>query len=162
MKELRQEEAILLSPGGLEKLEKELERLKSVERKRVAERIRDAKSFGDFSENSEYEDAKNEQAFIEGRIEELQAILRHADIIDESTVPVDHVGVGSFVKVRDLETMEEWECKLVGPVEANPMMDHISNESPIGQALLGSRIGDIVEVNIPAGMIRYEVLDIHR
>lgn len=159
----KQEETnILLSPSGLKKLKDELERLKTVDRKRVAERIRDATSFGDFAENSEYEDAKNEQAFIEGRIEQLQAVLKHADVIDEEGIPVDHVGVGSIVRLRDLEIMEEWECKLVGSFESDPSADCISNESPIGEALMGSKVGDVVEVKVPAGVARYEVMDIHR
>ncbi len=153
---------VLLSSTALRKIEQELERLKTVDRKRVAERIREAKSFGDFSENSEYEDAKNEQSFIEGRIDELTAVLKLAAVIDETGIPVDHVGVGSVVRVRDLETLDEWEYRVVGSYEANPAEDSISNESPVGQALLGCRVGDVVQVSVPAGVARYEVVDIHR
>ncbi len=153
---------ILLSLNALKKIEVELERLKTVDRRRVAERIRDAKGFGEFSENSEYEDAKNEQAFIEGRIDELSAVLRHAAIIDEAGIPIDHVGVGSIVRVRDLATHDEWEYKVVGSFEADPSEDCISNESPVGQALLDGKVGDIVEVKVPAGVARYEIVDIRK
>lgn len=162
MKNQQDEMPILLSQSGLKKIKGELERLKTVDRKRVAERIRDAKGFGEFSENSEYEDAKNEQAFIEGRIEELSAILKNAEVIDEEGIPVDHVGLGSIVRVRELSTMEDWECKLVGSVESDPSEDCISNESPIGAALMGAKVGDVVEVRIPAGTSRLEIMDIHR
>ncbi|MGQ9808816.1 MAG: transcription elongation factor GreA [Armatimonadota bacterium] len=162
MKKQREESEILLSPGGLRKLKDELERLKTVDRKRVAERIRDAKGFGEFFENSEYEEAKNEQAYIEGRIEELTAILRHASVIDEEGIPVDHVGIGSVVRVRDLSAMEEWECRVVGSFESDPSEDCISNESPIGAALMGCKVGDVVEVRVPAGTLRLEIIDIHR
>lgn len=162
MRQQQQELDIVLSASGLKKIEEQLERLKTVDRKRVAERIRESKSFGEFSENSEYEDAKNEQAFIEGRIDELTAILRHANVLDEQGIPVDHVGVGSVVRVRDLQTLDEWEYRLVGPVEADPAEDSISNESPVGRALMGSRVGDIVEVRIPAGTVKYEIVDIHK
>jgi len=158
----QQEMDIILSASGRKKIEEELERLRTVDRRRVAERIRESKSFGEFSENSEYEEAKNEQAFIEGRIDELTAILRHSSVIDDAGIPVDYVGVGSVVRVRDLGSMDEWEYKLVGPVEANPAENAISNESPVGLALMGSRVGDIVEVRVPAGVARYEVVDIHK
>ncbi|MEI6914214.1 MAG: transcription elongation factor GreA [Armatimonadota bacterium] len=162
MLEQTSEMDVLLSSTGLKKIEQELERLKTIDRKRVAERIREAKAFGDFAENSEYDDAKNEQAFIEGRIDELNAILKHAAIIDETGIPVDHVGIGSVVRVKDLETLEEWEYRIVGAFEANPALDSISNESPIGGALLNARTGDIIEVSVPAGIARYEIVDIHR
>jgi len=156
------QQSILLSPSGMVRIKDELERLKSVDRKRVAERIREAKSFGDFTENSEYEDAKNEQAFVEGRIDELSALLKHASVIDEEGIPVDYVGIGSIVKMRNLATMTEAEYRIVGPVEADPSKLCISNESPVGSALMNAKVGDIVEVNVPAGVIRFEVLDIHK
>jgi transcription elongation factor GreA len=156
------ETEIILTSEGLKKIEDELEHLITVHRKRVAERIRDSKQFGEFSENSEYEDAKTEQAFVEGRIEELKKILMHAHVISDDEVLTDSVGVGSIVKVRDLETMDEWEYTIVGSIEANPAEDKISNESPVGEALVGRTIGEIVEIEIPAGIARYEIVSIRK
>lgn len=153
---------IILTASGLKKIEQELDYLRTVHRKRVAERIRDSKQFGEFTENSEYEDAKNEQAFVEGRIEELKAVLMHAHVIEEDEVSTDEVGVGSVVRVRDLETMDEWEYTIVGSIEANPAEDRISNESPVGESLMGQKVGDVVAVEIPAGLARYEIVDIHK
>ena len=157
---MQTDKEILLTAGGLRKIEHELEELRSVHRKRVAERIRDSKQFGEFSENSEYEDAKTEQAFVEGRIEELKQVLMHAAVIDENDVLTDTVGVGSVVKVRDLENKDEWEFTIVGSVEANPAEDKISNESPVGEALMGRKVGETVEVEIPAGLARYQIVSI--
>lgn len=159
---MQTDKEIVLTPGGFKKIEQELDQLKTIHRKRVADRIRDSKQFGEFSENSEYEDAKTEQAFVEGRIEELTRILQNAYVIDDSEIPTDRVAIGTVVKVRDLETMDEWEYHIVGSVEANPAEDKISNESPIGEALIGKTIGEIVEIEIPAGKVRYEIVDIHK
>jgi transcription elongation factor GreA len=153
---------ILLTETGLKKIEHELEQLRSVHRKRVADRIRDSKQFGEFSENSEYEDAKTEQAFVEGRIEELKQVLMHAQVIDESEVMTDLVGVGAIVKVCDLETNDEWEFTIVGSIEANPAEDKISNESPVGESLMGRKVGETVEVDIPAGLARYKIVSIRK
>jgi len=153
---------ILLTAGGLKKIEHELEELRSVHRKRVADRIRDSKQFGEFSENSEYEDAKTEQAFVEGRIEELKQVLMHASVIDENEVMTDVVGVGAIVKVRDLENNDEWEFTIVGSIEADPAVDKISNESPVGESLMGRKVGDITEVEIPAGLARYQIVSIRK
>lgn len=153
---------IVLTAGGLKKIEHELEQLRTVHRKRVADRIRDSKQFGEFSENAEYEDAKIEQAFVEGRIEELKNILAHAHVIEEDEVLTDRVSVGSIVGVKDLETSDEWEYTIVGPVEADPADDKISNESPVGEALMDRTIGDRVEVEIPAGIARYEITSIRK
>jgi transcription elongation factor GreA len=153
---------ILLTASGLKKIEHELEELRSVHRKRVADRIRDSKQFGEFSENSEYEDAKTEQAFVEGRIEELKQVLMHASVIDESEVLTDVVGVGAIVKIRDLENSDDWEFTIVGSVEANPAEDKISNESPVGESLMGRKVGDTVEVDIPAGLARYQIVSIRK
>jgi transcription elongation factor GreA len=153
---------IILTASGLQKIESELDQLRRVHRKRVADRIRDSKQFGEFSENSEYEDAKIEQAFVEGRIEELQRILMHAHVIEDDEVPTDQVGVGNIVKVRDLETADEWEYTIVGSIEANPAEDKISNESPVGDALMGRTVGDRVQVEIPAGIARYEIIGIRK
>jgi transcription elongation factor GreA len=153
---------ILLTASGLKKIEHELEELRSVHRKRVADRIRDSKQFGEFAENSEYEDAKTEQAFVEGRIEELKQVLMHASVIDESDVMTDVVGVGSIVKVRDMENNDEWEFTIVGSIEADPAVDKISNESPVGESLMGRKVGDISEVEIPAGLARYQIVSIRK
>jgi len=159
---MQEGQEILLTPSGLKKIETELEQLRTVHRKRVADRIRDAKQFGEFSENSEYEDAKTEQAFVEGRIEELKKILACARVIDNGEVSTSVVGVGCIVKVKDLDTGDEWEYTIVGPVEANPAEDMISFESPVGQALMDGKVGDIVEVEIPAGRARYEITGIRK
>jgi transcription elongation factor GreA len=136
--------------------------LQTVRRQEVANHIRDAKAFGDIAENPEYESAKNEQAFVEGRILELKSILGIATIVDDTKAPTDEVGIGSVVTVRDLEMDEEWDYTIVGSVEADPDEDRISNESPIGQALLGHKAGEVVEIKIPAGTARYEIVKIGR
>lgn len=147
---------------GLKKLEEELEYLKSVKRREVAERIKTAISYGDLSENSEYENAKNEQAFIEGRIITLEKMLRNARVIQSDDVGTDVVTIGSTVKLRDLEFDEIVEYTIVGSAESDPMANKISNESPVGKALLGKPKGAIVEVQAPAGTIQYEIVDIKK
>lgn len=153
---------VLLTREGLEKLEGELDHLKRVKRKEVAERIKQAKEFGDISENSEYDDAKNEQAFIEGRIITLEKMLRNARIIDEDELDTDTVRIGSLVRLKDQESGEEFEYLIVGSAEADPGSNRISNESPVGQALVQHRVGDVVEIQVPAGTLKYEILDISR
>jgi len=150
-----------LTPKGYRRLEEELEFLKNVKRKEIAEKIKIAIGYGDLSENSEYEEAKNEQAFIEGRILELEKMLRNARII-ENGGDFNAIHVGSTVRVRDLEFDEVLEFMIVGSAEADPSEHRISNESPVGRALLGRRPGEIVEVSAPAGVIRYEILEIKR
>jgi len=156
------EKEIILTEEGLKKLEEELEYLKSVKRREVAERIKQAIEFGDISENSEYEDAKNEQAFIEGKIITLEKKLRNAKIIDDSEVDTNVVSIGSKVLLRDLEYGDEFEYILVGSMEADPTANKISNESPVGRAILGKTKGTIVEVNVPAGLLKYQIVDIKR
>nr|NNM90811.1 transcription elongation factor GreA [Bacilli bacterium] len=153
---------VLLTPAGLNKLEEELENLKSVKRREVAERIKVAISYGDISENSEYEDAKNEQAFVEGRIITLEKMLRNARIINEDEVDTGMVSIGSTVRVRDIEFKEEIDFHIVGSAESDPTENRISNESPVGRSLLGKTVGSMVEVSVPAGTIRYEVLEIKK
>ena len=155
------EKEVILTLEGLAKLEQELEELKTVKRKEVAARIKEAISYGDISENSEYEEAKNEQAFIEGRILTLEKMLRNARIITNEDVDTGMVSVGSRVKVKDLETGEIAEFTIVGSAESDPMNDKISNESPVGQALLGKTKGAVVDVQVPAGIIQYEILEIN-
>lgn len=156
------EKEILLTAEGLEKLEGELDYLKNVKRKEVAERIKTAIEFGDISENSEYDDAKNEQAFLEARIAALERNLRKVRLIDEDEIAIDQVNIGTTVRVKDLEYGDELEYTLVGSPEANPMAGRISDESPIGKALMGQQVGAVVQVEVPAGTLKYEVLDIRR
>ncbi|SHJ51414.1 transcription elongation factor GreA [Desulfofundulus thermosubterraneus] len=154
------EKEVILTLEGLKKLEKELEELKTVRRREVAARIKQAIEFGDISENSEYEDAKNEQAFIEGRILTLEQMLRNARVIDDERTGTDEVGLGSTVRLKDLEFGDEVEYTIVGSVEADPGAHKISNESPVGRAILGQRKGSVVEVSVPAGLLKYQIVDI--
>ena len=154
------EKEVFLTVDGLKMLEEELEELKTVKRREVAERIKQAIGFGDISENSEYEDAKNEQAFIEGRILTLEKMLRNAKIIDDESIATDVVSIGSTVLLKDLEYGDQFEYTIVGSVEADPGANKISNESPVGKAILGMTKGNVVEVNVPAGQLKYQILDI--
>lgn len=145
---------------GIKKLEEELEFLKTVKRKEITEKIKVALGYGDLSENSEYDEAKNEQAFVEGRIIQLENMLRNASVVDESELEKDVVSIGSVVRVKDFDFNEEIEFHIVGSAEADPMEYKISNESPVGSALIGKKSGDIIEVNVPEGVSKYEVLEI--
>lgn len=152
---------MLLSPEGLRKLEAELEGLKTTRRHEVAERIKQAREFGDISENSEYEDAKNEQAFIEGRILTLEKMIRNAKIIEDSDVgDPDMVVPGATVTVKDLEDNETYSYTIVGSLEADPAENRISNESPVGKGLVGARVGETIEVSAPVGTLRFEILEV--
>lgn len=153
---------IVLTYEGLKKLEEELDYLKSVKRREVAEKIKQALAFGDISENSEYDEAKNEQANLEIRIAQIETMLRNAKVIDEDEVGTDEVEVGTKVKLLDIETGEEIEYHLVGSTEANPSNHKISNQSPLGIALIGAKVGEIVEVAAPDGIIKYKVLGIYK
>ena len=152
----------LMTYEGVKKLEDELEYLKAVKRKEITEKIKVALGYGDLSENSEYDVAKNEQAFTEGRILQLENMLKNAEVVDESEIPTDTVSVGSIVKVKDYDFDEEVEYTIVGSAEADPMNFRISNESPVGKGLIGKKVGDVVEVNVPDGVSKFEVLDIRR
>ena len=145
---------------GINKLKEELDRRKGTERTEIANRIKEARSFGDLSENSEYDEAKNEQAQVEERIAKLEMMVRNAKIIDEKDLNTDVVNIGSNVKVRELDTMEEDEYTIVGSAEADPLEGKISNESPVGSKLIGNRVGDVVEVEVPDGIIKYEICGI--
>ena len=147
---------------GVKKLEDELDYLKTTRRKEVTEKIKVALSFGDLSENSEYDEAKNDQAFLEGRIIQIENMLKNATIVDESEIAKDIVNIGSLVKVKDYEFDEEVEFLIVGSAEADPMENKISNESPIGSALMGKKAGAIVEVQVPDGLNKFEILNITR
>ena len=157
-----EEKEVLLTQEGYDNLEKELEYLKTEKRSEISERIKVALGFGDLSENSEYDEAKNDQAFNEGRIIQLENMLKNAVVVDESEIPTDKVSVGSIVKVMDYEFDEEVEYTIVGSAEADPMNFKISNESPVGKALLGRTIGDIVDVQVPDGVAKFEILEIKR
>jgi transcription elongation factor GreA len=148
---------IVLTQEGLTKLEQELDELKSVHRREVNDRIRQAKEYGDLSENAEYEDAKQEQAFIEGRILKLEAMIRNARLIDESEYVADEVHLGAVVKVRDIKKNEAYEFSLVGSAEADPANQRISNESPLGRALMGHKKGTTVDVATPRGLVKYKI-----
>ena len=153
------EKEVILTLEGLKKLEEELEMLKTQRRKQVAERIKQAIEFGDISENSEYDDAKTEQSFVEGRIITLEKMLRNAKVIDDNDQR-DQVVVGSTVLLKDVEIGDNEEYTIVGSAEADPTVNKISNESPVGKAVLGHPKGTIVEVLVPAGIIHYEIMDI--
>jgi transcription elongation factor GreA len=150
---------VVLTPDGLKKVQAELDELKSVGRKRVAERIREAKQFGEIGENSEYEAAKAEQAQIEGRIETLQHLLQNAVIVDKHKND-GKVGIGSVVRIRDVESAEEFHYELVGAEEADPAEHRISNQSPLGEALMGRTAGKTVKVKTPGGVRSYLILSI--
>ncbi|MFY9174408.1 MAG: transcription elongation factor GreA [Peptococcia bacterium] len=153
------EKEVILTSEGLAKLEQELELLRGVKRREVAERIKQAIEFGDISENSEYEDAKNEQAFIEGRIITLEKMLRNAKVIE----PVGDnktVQIGTRITLKDLEYGDEIEYYLVGSAEADPMNNRISYESPVGKAILGKKKGDVVQVEVPAGKLKYKIINV--
>ncbi|MDF2721530.1 MAG: transcription elongation factor GreA [Paenibacillus sp.] len=156
------EKEVILTQEGLKKLEEELEHLKSVKRREVAERIKVAIGYGDISENSEYEDAKNEQAFIEGRVITLEKMLRNARIIKNDEVDTDTVNVGSIVIVEDVEFGETVEYAIVGSAESDPFQNKISNESPVGKALIGKKKDSVVDVQVPAGVIQYKIIDIKK
>lgn len=153
---------VTLTADGLKRLEDELEELKTIKRKEVAEKIKVALSFGDLSENSEYDEAKNEQAMVEARIVQLEAILKNAKVLDNDEMDTDLVNLGSKVKIRDVEFDEIMEYHLVGSTEADPMNGKISDESPVGKAILGHRVGEMVEAETPSGMVQFEILEIQR
>lgn len=152
----------LLTYEGLKALEEELHDLKVVKRKEVAEKIKEAREQGDLSENAEYDAAKDEQRDIEARIEEIEKILKNAEVVVEDEVDVDKINVGCTVTVLDMEYEDEMDFRIVGSSEANSLKGKISNESPVGKALMGKKVGDIVAVETQAGMFQYKVLKIER
>jgi transcription elongation factor GreA len=157
---LGENEEIVLTESGYQELADELAKLRTTERRDVADRIRDAITYGELTENSEYEDAKNAQAFLEGRIEDLKHIMQIARPLDPAEIPTDFVGLGSIVTINDDD--EDWEFTMVSPVEANPNRDKISDESPVGEALYGKKVGDVVTVKIPDGKIAYRIVSIRK
>ena len=151
-----------VSKAGYAKLQEELEYLITVKRREVAQKLKEARSFGDLSENAEYDAAKDEQRDIEARIEDIEKILKNAEVVVEEEVDLDKISIGCNVKILDIEFDEELEYKIVGSTEANSLKGKISNESPVGKALLGKQVGDIVKVETPGGEFEYKVLSIHR
>mgnify|MGYP000090685899 CR=1 FL=1 len=152
----------LLTYQGLQKLENELQELKVVKRKEIAQKIKEAREQGDLSENAEYDAAKDEQRDIEARIEELEAILKNAEVVVEDEVDFDKINVGCTVKAYDITFDEEMEFNIVGSTEVNSLEGKISNESPVGAALIGKSVGDVVDVETQAGVLQYKVLEIRR
>ncbi|AIQ71570.1 transcription elongation factor GreA [Paenibacillus graminis] len=153
-------EEVFLTKEGLAKLEEELRDLKTVKRKELAARLKLAISYGDLKENSEYHSAKEDQSFMETRIMILEKMLTKAQIVDESSMDLSKVSVGSIVTLNDVEYSEKIEYRVVGPAEADVLDNKISYESPLGKELLGKRVGDIISVNAPMGIIQYELLEI--
>ena len=144
------------------RLEKELEELKTVKRKEIAEKIKVALSFGDLSENSEYDEAKNEQAIIEGRIAEIEAQLKNVRVLDETELTNETVHIGSTVRMKDTGSGEEFTYRIVGSTESDPLEGKISDESPVGKAVSGHHVGEVVEVETPGGVMNLEIVEISR
>lgn len=156
------EKKVVLTYDGLKKMEEELENLKVVRRKEVAEKIKEARGQGDLSENAEYDAAKEEQAEIEARIVHLEKMLRNAEVIDDDELSSDVITVGSRVKLYDIEFDEEVEYSIVGSAEADPMEGKISNESPVGLGLLGHKVGETISIEAPSGIVEFKVIEIKK
>jgi transcription elongation factor GreA len=151
---------VILTPEGHKKLKQEIEYLSNEKRREVAERIKTAREFGDIAENAEYDDAKNEQALLEHRIAQLEERLRNARVITKKEISKDVVSIGSRVKLRDVDAKETIEYRIVGSAEANPMENKLSNESPVGKAIIGKKKGETVEVTAPRGTLKFKIMDI--
>jgi transcription elongation factor GreA len=151
---------VILTPEGYEKLKQEIEQLSTTKRREVAERIRVAREFGDIAENAEYDDAKNEQMLLEHRIATLEERLRDARVISKKDIAKDVVSVGSKVKLRDVAAKETIEYHIVGSAEANPAENKLSNESPVGKAIIGHKKGETVEVTAPRGTLKFKIIEI--
>ncbi len=154
--------SVMLTAEGLKQLEEELDFLKGEKRKEIAEKIKVARSYGDLSENSEYDDAKNEQAILEARIATIEATLKVAVVINENEITDQTVHVGSLVKVENISVGREVEYRIIGSNESNPKENKISDESPVGKALIGRRVGDMVEVEVPAGLMTFKILAVSK
>ena len=154
--------ATTMSRDGFNKLQEELEYLVTVRRKEVADKLKEARSYGDLSENAEYDEAKNEQGMLEAQIADLEATIANAIIVDDGDLSLDEVGVGSFVKLKDFDLNEIIEYQIVGSTESDPDNNKISDESPIGKACLKKKVGDVFEVEAPIGTLKFEVLDINK
>ncbi|MBQ8120300.1 MAG: transcription elongation factor GreA [Ruminococcus sp.] len=151
-----------VSRAGYEKLQEEREYLVTVRRKEVAQKLKEARSFGDLSENAEYDEAKNEQAILESKINELELLIANAIVVEDEEISTDEIGVGSIIKIKDLELNEIENLQIVGTTESDPKNGKISDESPIGKAALRKKVGDVFEVEAPAGILKFEVMEISR
>lgn len=152
----------ILTYSGLKKLEDELENLKVVRRKEVSQKIKEAREQGDLSENAEYDAAKDEQRDIEARIEEIEKILKNVEVVDEDEIDTDRINVGCIVKVHSIAFGKDMEFRIVGSTEADSLQNKISNESPVGMALMGHQVGDVISIETQAGVMEYTVLEIQR
>ena len=155
-------EQVILTADGLKEKQEKLEYLKTIKRAEISEQIKEARAFGDLSENAEYDEAKNEQARVETEIAQLEKVLRNAVVIERNSIDLSSVGIGTTVRILDMEYNEEEEYHIVGSVEADADKRRISNESPVGAALIGKKVGDIAEVSTPAGTIQFKIIDIHK
>lgn len=155
-------EKIQMSREGYDKLRQELTHLITVRRQEVAEKLKEARSYGDLSENAEYDEAKNEQAILEGKIAEMQMMLDHAEVVEDDNISLDEIGIGSVMTIRRVDTGKVETLKIVGTTEANYKDKKISDDSPIGSAAMKKKVGDIFIVNAPAGELRFEVLEISK
>lgn len=153
---------LVVTEAGLKELQERLDYLKNVKRYEVAERINIARGYGDLSENAEYDEAKTEQGFIEGEISELEAKLKKIRIISDEDINIDEVSVGTIVKVKDVKTGREMEYRIVGSAEADIKKKKLSNTSPVGRGLTGHKVGEVVAIEIPAGTVNYEIIEIRR
>ncbi len=151
---------VILTPEGYEKLKQEIDHLRNEKRREVADRIRVAREFGDIAENAEYDDAKNEQAMLEHKIAQLEERLLSARVITKKEISKDQVSVGSKVRLRDIQANKTFEYHIVGSAEANPAENKLSNESPVGKAIIGHKKGDVVEVSAPRGALKFKILEI--
>ena len=151
-----------VSKAGYAKLQEELEYLITVKRREVAQKLKEARSFGDLSENAEYDEAKNEQAILESKINELELLISNATVVEDDDISVNEIGVGSIIKIKDIELDEIEDLQIVGSTESDPDNGKISDESPFGKAMLGKKVGDVVEVEAPIGIVKYEILKIEK
>lgn len=162
MNDVNNKSEVILTEQGRKKLNRELEELKNVKRREVAQRLKDAISYGDLTENSEYDDAKNEQARVEHRIDQIETMLARARVINKRQIKTKEVGIGSLVEIKMVGSGKKQEYRIVGPAEANPENHMISFESPVGKALMGLKVGDVASVKAPAGESRYRVVAIKK
>ena len=153
---------IVITKEGSERLQAELRRLTTIDRPEATARVREAKRSAEDFDTSEYENAKMDQAIIEGRIEEIRSILRRSVVLRDEDIPTDVVGIGSHVRVKDLDLDESWDLRIVGPIEADPSEDRISYESPVGSVLMGKKVRDTIEVKVPDGTIKYKITKISK
>lgn len=159
---MKSDKEIVLTKSGRDKLKKELDRLLNVDRRAVAKRLKEARAHGDVSDNPEFEDAKNEQSFVEGRIKSLRHILKYAKVVEETKLKTEKVELGLTVVLRDLESGGKQRFKIVSTVEADPDLSQISDESPVGRALIGKKVGEVAEIDLPHGALKYRIEEIKR